>query len=265
MFIETKVSAQEKINEKSQTMNRSLSCPTFLSYILCFFCSSDYAQSITQNLENENDSVPYDVIIVPGVPYTDPTFAIILKARLLWSKYLFENKIAKNIIYSGSSVYTPFVEGKIMRIYADSLQIPSEHTFSETQAEHSTENIYYSLLMAKELGFKKVGVATDQYQTLLIARYIKKNCPEVTIIPIEYKKIHLMKTPWPEINPNSAYVNDFVSIVERETRIKRLKGTMGMNINYARKDSVEYASKSPMLVGIGKLLNPGLASSPNVR
>ncbi len=238
--------------------NQSFSCPTFFSYVLCFFCSTDYAQNAIQNIEKSTDVEPYDVIIVPGVPYENSNFKFVLKARMLWSKYLYENKIAKNIIYSGSSVYSPFVEGKIMRIYADSLEIPAEHTFSETQAEHSTENIYYSVLMAKKLGFKKIAVATDQYQRLLIARYIKNNFPEVVIIPINYNKIHVMKTSLPEINSSSAYKQNFVSLVTRESRLKRWKGTLGMNINYAQNDST-IASKTPSLAGVGKIMKSSIS------
>lgn len=201
-----------------------------LFFAFCFICSNDYPQNTTQKYECLNDSEPYDVIIVPGVPYDEPKMKIILKARMLWAKYLFEHDKTKNIIFSGSSVYSPFIEGEIMKIYADSLHIPSQHTFSETNAEHSTENIYYSLLMAKKMGFKKIAVATDPFQAIIIKRFIKKNCPEVKIITIEYDKINLWNTPLPEIDASSAFVNSFVSLLERENRIQRFKGTLGKNI-----------------------------------
>ena len=225
---------------------RTLSSPAFFSCALCFLCSYDFPKPAEQDVERLKKAGPYDVIIVPGVPYQDPTLKIILKARILWAKYLFDHDIAKNIIFSGSSVYNPYIEGKIMRIYADSLHIPSSHTFSETQAEHSTENIYYSLLMAKRLGFKKIAVATDQYQAILIYRFMKKNCPEVKVIPIEYDKINLLSTPWPEIDPSSAYVDTFVSLVDREDRFKRFKGTLGKNINVSENDSSDYQEKKPL-------------------
>ncbi len=245
---------------------RPFSTSAFLSCALCFLCSYDLPNPTEQDLERLKKLGPYDVIIVPGVPYQDPTLKIILKARILWAKYLFDHDIAKNIIFSGASVYSPYIEGKIMRIYADSLHIPSSHTFSETQAEHSTENIYYSLLMAKRLGFKKIAVATDQYQAILIKQFIKKNCPEVTVIPIEYDKINLLIAPWPKIDPSSAYVDTFVSIVDREDKIKRFKGTLGKNINFSENDSSDFPEKKPLfsLEDFSKLSNSIVSSGSSI-
>ena len=102
---------------------------------------------------------------------------MVFKARILWPKYLFENGITKNIIFSGAAVYNPYVEAKIMKMYAESLHIPSANIFIETQPEHYTENVYYSILMAKQMGFKNIAVTTDQYQAIIIIiikNFIKK-------------------------------------------------------------------------------------------
>ncbi len=243
--------------------NRTFSAPAFLSCALCFLCSYDIPKPAEQDIEKLKKSGPYDVIIVPGVPYHDPTLEIIMKARILWAKYLFDQDIAKNIIFSGAAVYNPYIEGQIMRIYADSLKIPSDHTFSETKAEHSTENIYYSLLMAKKMGFKKIAVATDQYQAILINRFIRQNCPEVKVITIEYSKINLLFAPWPDIDPSTAYVDTFVSLVDRESRVKRFKGTLGNNINFAKNDSADGLEKKPLfsIGGLGESVNTWVSSA----
>jgi hypothetical protein len=166
-----------------------------------------------------------------------------MKARILWAKYLYDHKVTKNIIFSGSSVYTPYVEGQIMKIYADSIGLPSTNTYSEVEAEHSTENIYYSMLMAKKMGFKRVAVATDQYQAIIINRYIKNMFPELKIIPIQYDKIKTRTAPWPIIDASSAYDDTFVSLVKRENRVKRFKGTLGKNINYNENGSLVNPTK----------------------
>src|SRR6476620_7819913 len=77
--------------------------------------------------ENHVIKAPYDVIIVPGVPYDAAQVSQIYKARMLWAKWLYDRKIAKNIIFSGSAVHTPYVEAQTMKIMADSMGIPSEH------------------------------------------------------------------------------------------------------------------------------------------
>ena len=216
-------------------MKRSLSTPTFLGCAFIMLCSYDKSNKEINDF-NEDTANPYDVIIVPGVPFQEPSMKMVLKARILWAKYLFERGIAKNIIFSGSSVYTPYIESKVMKIYADSLGIPSKNTFSEEEAEHSTENIFYSVQMAKDLGFKRIALATDHYQAYLLKGYIKKKFPEVEIITISYKNIN-MKAYWPEIDAESAYAENFVSLAKRENKIKRFKGTMGMNIIDYKKDS----------------------------
>jgi uncharacterized SAM-binding protein YcdF (DUF218 family) len=252
-----------KINLKSPPMNyRNLSTPAFISCALTMLCSYDHPHTKSHGQEPQKKPMKYDVIIVPGVPYQEPSMKIILKARILWAKYLYDRKIAENIIFSGSSVYTPYVEGKVMRIYADSLGIPPAHTFSETQAEHSTENIYYSVLMARKLGFKNIAVATDQYQAVILNRFIKKNCPEVKILPIDYNKIDLIMSAWPSIDASSAYVDNFVSLPEREDRSERFQGTLGKKISFSSNDSTYENSRTPRIAGVQRMLTPLITSSP---
>jgi hypothetical protein len=180
---------------------------------------------------------PLDVIIVPGLPYDTADMPSLMKMRLYWSKLLYDSGIAKNIIFSGSSVYTPYKEGVAMKIMADSIGIPAYHTFSETTAEHSTENLYYSWKMAKEMGFKKIGLATDPFQMLLLKRYKRRYCKDVELVPIHFKMINWDEISLPEIDPSTAYVEDFVSIMERENFWDRFRGTMGKRIKEDLKEA----------------------------
>src|SRR4051812_44313645 len=59
----------------------------------------------------------YDVIIVPGIQFVEPSWDRTLQLRLIWAKHLYDRGIAKNIITSGSSVYTPYVEAQVMAEY----------------------------------------------------------------------------------------------------------------------------------------------------
>ena len=159
----------------------------------------------TEELINSN--APYDAIIVPGVPYADEYWNKILMGRIYWSLYLYKNGITKNIIYSGSAVYTPYTESKIMAMYASALGVPDSHIYTETKAEHSVENIYYSYQIAQKMGFKKIALATDPFQSKMMVNNV-------------------------EIPADKAFVHDFVSIEERENFFQRLRGTFGKNINY---------------------------------
>ena len=178
------------------------------------------------------DEQPYDVIIVPGVPYENNHWSWIMKARVHWSKYLFEQGVTKNIIYSGSSVYSPYKEGEVMRLYAIELGLPATHVFAEVDAEHSTENLYYSYYMAKDLGFEKIALATDPFQSKMLVRFNRKRGFEVTHIPIVFDKIEPLPADIddPKIDATTAYVEPWTSIKEREGFWKRFQGTLGDNI-----------------------------------
>lgn len=178
---------------------------------------------------------PYDAIIVPGLPYDKEKTSSVMKMRIFWAKHLYDSGFTRNIIFSGGAVYTPFVESIAMKVMADSLGIPSGHTFSETEAEHSTENVYYSWKMAKGLGFKKIAVATDPFQASMLRSFIRKHTPGVDVIPIIYDKIDFKNQELPVIDTTSSYRHDFVSIKEREGFIERFRKTMGKRIKDEKK------------------------------
>jgi uncharacterized SAM-binding protein YcdF (DUF218 family) len=181
---------------------------------------------------------PYDVIIVPGSPYDSALgWSVAMKGRLYWSKYLYENGIAKNIIYSGSAVYSPYKEAEIMAMYAEKLGIPAEHIYAETKAEHSTENVYYAYYMAKKLGFEKIAVATDPFQARLLRHYPARIKVEIDFIPFVLDTMKtIKKEDFIKIDAEKARVKNFVSIVDRESRFKRFWGTMGRNIERVKED-----------------------------
>lgn len=173
---------------------------------------------------------PYDVVIVPGVPYEGERTSGVMKMRLYWAKHLYDSGYTNNIIFSGSSVYSPYVESIVMKIMADTLGIPPERTFSETKAEHSTENIYYSWKMARAMGFEKIALATDPYQAGLLRSFIRRYCPGMKSVPIVWNVIDVDEKTLPVINPSSAFVSNFVPITERESFWLRLRYTMGKRI-----------------------------------
>ena len=118
-----------------------------------------------------SNNLVFDAIIVPGVPYEDAALDSVMKARVIWAYVLYKNGITRNVIFSGSAVYSPYYEALIMGLYAKQLGIPAKSIYYDTQARHSTENVYYSYLLAKDKGFKKVALATDPFQSRLLTNY----------------------------------------------------------------------------------------------
>lgn len=190
---------------------------------------------------------PFDAIIVPGFPYNGSDWTFAMKSRVLWAAYLYKQGLAKNIIFSGAAVYSPYVESKVMALYAQELGVPKENIFIEERAQHSTENVYYSYELARELEFKKLAIASDPVQSNLLMGFTKRRLKnEISFIPYTIDKLSAIDTVYPCITADSAFVDNFQSIVHTQSLFKRIKGTWGLNINYVRqdKDSKNNAGKT---------------------
>ncbi len=154
--------------------------------------------------------------------------------RILWATYLYKKGIAKNIIFSGAAVYTPYTECKIMRLMAIQLGVDSNHIFTEGKAQHSTENIYYSLQIAKLHDWTNIALATDNFQIKIVKHFIKKHKLDVKYLAASIIVVDSMDkvTPKIKIKDTLAFVNDFVPITETQSFIYRWRGTIGKNINF---------------------------------
>jgi uncharacterized SAM-binding protein YcdF (DUF218 family) len=210
-----------------------------LFYILIFstilFSSCSLAIQRGSRLYKEvlDKKVVYDAIIVPGVPFKNGQWDSVMKARVLWSVYLYQNKLCKNIIYSGSAVYTPFYEAIIMGLYAKQLGVPSEHIFYDTIAQHSTENIYFSYKLAQLNKFKTIAFATDPFQSALLKSFTRKRFSSpIQHIPVQFDIIKQINDKNIQIDSMLAFKNSFVSILEKEKFRARIKGTLGRQIYY---------------------------------
>lgn len=198
--------------------------------------SCSFSNKTTERYYKKALTEQYDMIAVPGVPFTEAGWDSTMKARVYWAKHLYDKGIAKNIMFSGASVGSPYFEGEIMAIYAIALGIPKEHVYSEIKAEHSTENLYYVYLKSKKIGFTRIALATDPFQAKQLKRFAKKRIGEdVGIIPIVFDTLRKMQSFMinPQIDYRQAYDSNFVSLKSRESFWKRLRGTMGKNIDYS--------------------------------
>ena len=193
-----------------------------------------YTEKTTGNMLAAARSNPYDLIVVPGVPLENGKWSRTMKARIYWSKYLYDQGIAKNIMYSGSAVYTPYYEAEVMALYAAAIGINPAHIFTETKAEHSTENIYYSYKKARKLGFNKIALASDPFQTKMLDSYVRKKVDTgVGLIPMVLDTLKAMEPTMedPDINYEQAAAANFIPLQKRQRFWKRFKGTRGGNVD----------------------------------
>ncbi len=182
------------------------------------FCWSKYQfryvpkQILAQTLTVQ----PYDAIIVPGIPFNNGRWGWLMRMRVYWAKYLFDEGIARNIIFSGSAVHSPYVEAEIMALYALQLGIPAENIFKEDQALHSTENVDYSCIVANSQYFRRLAVATDPFQSLLLKSYIAERNLPVDILPAVMSITDKLDEEQINIDPTSAFVAGHVPLKLRK-------------------------------------------------
>jgi len=206
----------------------------FLPAALIASACSFSGKTTKKLFEKVTAAAPYDAIIVPGIPLFNGKWNRTMKGRVYWSKYLFEKGITKNIIYSGSSVYSPYYEARVMALYAMSLGIPEKNIYTELKAEHTTENVYYSYKYAQKLGFHKIAIASDPYQTKTVRGYAKRRVSaDIALIPFVIDTLKIIEPHMvdPEIDFQPAFNADFISIKKRDTFMKRLRGTLWGNID----------------------------------
>lgn len=204
-----------------------------------FSTGCSFTNRSSLKLFNAASNTSYDLVVVPGVPLENGKWSDIMKARIYWSKYLFDKGIAKNIMFSGNAVYTPYVEAEVMALYAEAIGIPKENIFTESKAEHSTENIYYSFKKSKKLNFKRIALASDPFQTKMLKRFTRLRVSEdVDLIPIVFDTLRMMEPMMidPIIDPSSAFVRDFTSLPDRKSFWVRLQGTMGKDLDLTAYD-----------------------------
>lgn len=202
--------------------------------MLSMLTSCSYSQKKSVRMLEQSQTAPYDVIVVPGVPLENGQWSRIMKARVYWSKFLLDQGIARHVIYSGGAVYTPYVEAEVMALYAEAIGISRDRIFTEPKAEHSTENIYYSYKYARKLGFKKIALATDPFQSKMLKRFIKRKVSgNIGVIPIVFDTLKTMEPLMvdPVIDYHSTYVSEFTALTDRKSFLERMRGTMGKTMN----------------------------------
>ncbi len=178
----------------------------------------------------------FDAAIVPGVPFYNGNWDTVMKGRVIWAGFLYKKGIVRNIIFSGGAVYSPYYEAKIMGLYAQQLGVPASHIFYETEAEHSTENIFYSYELARKQGFKTIALVTDPFQSSMTKGFTKRRFGTPIIhLPFLVDTLKKYNHVEPVIEPSSAYKENFESILKREKYWRRLRGTLGAFIPWENK------------------------------
>lgn len=173
---------------------------------------------------------PFDAIFVPGCPYLKPEYESLLISRVYWSKYIWEQGMTERILYSGSSVYTPFVEAKIMKEIAICTGVDSSIIRIETKAQHSTENLFYCHQMAIDSGWNNVALATDVFQMSVLEKYIDAMGYDIKLLPLDFDQLGMIEKFDISIDPTNAFVENFIPITDTLTKEQIKANSKGLRV-----------------------------------
>lgn len=177
-----------------------------------------------------NSKTKYEAIIVPGIPFEPPSWNRIMEARVKWAVWLYQKGYTKKIIFSGSAVYTPYLESEIMALYAQKLGVKKGDIILESEAQHGSENLYFSYKQAKDLGLKKVALATDPYQGALMFKHNRKFDLDIPFLPVLFDTLITLDMPTPEIDYEKAKVEAFTPIDEKYGPLEKYQNSMGKRV-----------------------------------
>ena len=112
-------------------------------------------------LIREPPKQPYDAVVVLGCPSEADgapsrcTLGRAGQAALLW-----KHGYTKSFIVSGAAVHSPYVEAEAIAQAMEALDFPADRIWLEPNALHTDENVYYSMMLAEDLGLANLAIAS---------------------------------------------------------------------------------------------------------
>jgi hypothetical protein len=176
----------------------------------------------------------YEIIIVPGAPVKSDFWDKIVRMRVTWAVHLYKSGIAKKIMMSGSAVSTPYKESVIMRLYAISLGVPEEDVYTEEEAQHTTENVWYGYHKSRDLGYSRIALATDSFQTRCIYGFSKRKTPGLGFLPVLTDTLRTLTDTLPALDFDQYKIENFKPLNKSQNKIQQLYGTFGWYIDYKK-------------------------------
>lgn len=210
-----------------------------LSLVLAF-------SSVTANAQKPEKQ--YDAVIIPGFPFhPDGKMNAIYRLRLAWALELYETGRTQHIILSGGAVHSPYVEAEIFALYLMGKGVPAEALILERNAEHSMENVFYSMEIAKKYGFENVAVATDLFQSGMIQTIGKIHGHDLSNVDFLPAKFSIVNRYWKsflfDIEHELAYRDEFVPLIERKSKEQRRQGTHGLTWKPSEEIALNWATE----------------------
>lgn len=163
-------------------------------------------------------SAPLDAVIIPGCPtQPDGTLSKCNWQRAVWAHKLWEDGVTEHFITSGSAVYNRYIEAEAIKAGMVELGVPAEVVFLDTQALHTDENAGYSLLVAKELGFERLGAGSHGGQAVGMVSFLRGWGYPAEALNMDMAYVN--SVTWPTVRVEPVPEEAWIPLKERELLI----------------------------------------------
>jgi hypothetical protein len=172
-------------------------------------------------------TVPFDAVIVPGCPSEeDGALSYCQIGRAGQAALLWRDAWTRNFIVSGSDVHTPYVEAEAIAQAMTALGVPPDRIVLERDALHSDENVYYSRILAKQLGFERLAVASNGFIASWMCGLLVDDGHSCAAIPMDLGLLQAYLPPYDTtLRALRAHrVDPWEPLDAREARIARANG-----------------------------------------
>jgi uncharacterized SAM-binding protein YcdF (DUF218 family) len=137
--------------------------PLALFVSLCLVGSSGTIGCAARYEVRPTGDTRFDAVIIPGCPSEDDgSLSLCQMSRAVWAALLWQRGYAKAFIASGAAVHSRYVEAEALAAGMAALGVPADRIWLEPNALHTDENMYYSLRIARALGFRRLAVASQK-------------------------------------------------------------------------------------------------------
>ncbi len=168
----------------------------------------------------------FDAVIIPGCPSEeDGALSPCQMSRAAWAAVLWRRGWARAFIASGGAVHSRYVEADALAAGMVALGVPADRIWLEPNALHTDENMYYSLRIARALGFHTLAVASQKGHAAWSCRMLEDwgqtGCGAFSVDLAAVEALH----PRERLRAvRTDATGDWLPLVERERAIARQSG-----------------------------------------
>lgn len=169
---------------------------------------------------------PMDVVVVPGCPsLPDGRLSGCQWDRAIWAAHLWDEGLTEHFITSGSAVYGRHIESEGLKAGMVALGVPAEVIYTDTQALHTDENVSYSMRIADELGFERVGAASQRGQAAGMVSMMRGWGQPAAMFPMKRDVVMArVGRGIPEVRTEPVPESEWMPLDEREEIIAERRG-----------------------------------------